>query len=268
MRPLSRHTLWPLLLTLFAVACADALVDLDYHGEPLFHLEGKVEQLESPGFTGTWGAPGAQSWDAEEEEALAQGQLQLAVFWSPDTKDAKATGTVAAVEQQAVTTAAFPARYQLTLYRPPPANLLHQDPDGQGRYAIGLVIIYVDMDRNGVWNPEIDRLVGGASGRAIAYAPTGADSVHFGHLEPGYHRLRQVTGKSECTADGRRRMKLDADPDLDLQMAAWFSPTVLVDLDCDGHAYEWKKACPSRKTVEYACKKYGDKVWPCKGCDD
>ncbi len=249
-----------------ATACSDALVDIDYHGEPLLELEGKVEQLEAPGFTGAWGVPGKQTWGTPDGEAPSEGDLQLAMFWSAGAADGDKDSLVTAVEQQAVTTSSFPARYRLTLYRPPPEALMHTDEDGAGRYTIGLLVVYVDLDRDGTWNAEVDKLVGGAPGRAIAYTDTGADSVHFGHLESGYHRLRESKSKGKCTKDGRLQLIIDDKPDLDLQMAAGFSPNVLVDLDCDGNSYEWGKACPSKKTVRWMCDYNGKDRWPCKGC--
>ncbi len=257
------------LLALLFAGCSDALVGTDYHGEPLLELEGKVEQLEAPGFTGKWGESGNQKWEMPGGPAPEEGDLKLAMFWSKGGTDGEEDSLFAAVEQHAVTTSTFPARYQLTLYQPPPASLLHTDEDGSGRYAIGLLIVYVDLDHDGRWNAEVDKLVGGAPGRALAYTDTGAESVHFGTLGPGYHRLREPKdGKDgpKCTKDGRVNLLPDDKPDLDLQMAAWFSPKVLVDLDCDGKAYEWKKACPSKKTVKWLCDKYGKERWPCKGC--
>lgn len=196
--------------------CGEPLVDGDYRGEAMLALEGSVVLLSD--YEASLGAE-----DEATPAALPSGELRLAVFWSTQgLEDAHAVDAISGVEQQAVTATAFPARYSMSLHRPPAAELVHQTED-YGEVAIGLLLVYVDADASGDWTPGADALVGGAPEQAILWSP-----------ELGFERVRAV----DCQ-DERRQFEPQRSRTLDLLVDAHFPSEFLLDLDCDGDGDEW-----------------------------
>ncbi|MFZ4580258.1 MAG: hypothetical protein ACOYOB_17890 [Myxococcota bacterium] len=236
--------------------CLDPLVDATYHGEPLLHVEGRV-LLKPP-------VP-AEGTNTPPELDFPSGTLRLAVFWSVAPLGSPLAG-VQTIEQSAVTTSVFPAVYTLTLYTPPPDAVLHTDPGGTGRYALGLVLVYVDVNNDGVWEPDLDVLVGGAPRRALMYTPEGAAGPHFAALPPGYHRLKQNAIKGCKRIGDSAYYTLDDLPTVDLHVSSTLPTDVLVDLDCDGVISEWAGTCPSPQQLVKTCADPAPAGWPCDYC--
>lgn len=211
-------------------ACGEPLVDGDYHGEALFELEGSVllqkdywETLENPN-----GAP------------FPPGELRLAVFWATNINgpSSQSVEAVDVVEQQAVTTTSFPAKFKMSLFTPPPAELLAEAPEGEGEVALGLVLVYTDKNGDGRWTREEDALVGGAPAQALVYTPGGASSPQLGDLSPGYQRLR-VREDPDLCSEGRLPLEKMPNESMSLLVDPLEPTEFFLDFDCDGFGDEW-----------------------------
>ena len=88
------------------VGCGDAAVDGNFRGDALFTLTGKV------------------ALDLGAVATTDSGELRAALFWAKPTgsPDAAIFDSVTAVEQELGAASTFPARYTLTIRRPPPAT--------------------------------------------------------------------------------------------------------------------------------------------------
>lgn len=236
------------------LSCGDASVDGTYRGEPLLTLEGSVL---------------VDSGDASDDElATALGTLRVALFWSRHAGQQTDGPAVSVVEQQVLTSAAFPAQYALSIFRPPPEPVLVDSPDGRGRYAVALVLAYVDSDDDGRWSPGIDRLVGGAREAAVLYTPDGASSAYFGERAAGFHRVRVQAGSDPCFAAPHATLHSDGEPTLTLRLEPTNPATALLDIDCDGHHREWD-VCPAPERLTEACTAAtppADVAWQCRTC--
>lgn len=216
------------------------------------------------------GTPAVEAAESNVTEVSPGGELRLAVFWS---RHGLSTGTglraVDSVEQQAVTTSTFPARYELELFTPPPEDVVFP-ADGSGEYAVGLILVYVDENNDRVWNDDIDRLVGGAPDRALVYTPEGATSDFFGTLGAGFHRVRipREDGHDPCTSKLHTELTTDLTDELHLQIDDEFHLAHLVDVNCDGHHAEWS-VCARPEQLTFACLRpdaHPEHAWQCSFC--
>ena len=215
-------------------ACGDAAVDGEYRGEALFTLSGAVA-TEFGAVTTT---------DA--------GELRAALFWARPSgaADASLFESVTAVEQELGAASAFPARYTLTIRRPPPASLLGTSTEVEGRFAIALVLVYLDLDGDARWNHATESLVGSAAGAFILYAPDGLTGGRYGVVRPGFHLLAAAVDGQPCQG-----MPVQANADnLSILVDMRYPGHALADLDCDGHSDEWSGACPRLEHVVQECR--------------
>jgi hypothetical protein len=154
--------LWLLL------GCGDALVSGDYTGEALFTLSGDVLQ--------------------EADADLPDAPFEVAVLWE-SLEEGYSFLPALHVETS------FPGRYSITLYHPPPPDLLRDGPEGP--YAIGAPVVYADHDRSASFDPTVDDLAGGTTDTVLVYIPTPLDTGHAD--EPvGFHAIALT---SLCDAD-------------------------------------------------------------------
>jgi hypothetical protein len=230
-------------MALCLAACGDPLVSGDYRGKVLLRLSGPVDVPEGVGFLdlAMCEARVFECYaDCETEECPAceadfdacaanppprqLAPFRLGIFW--------AQGTGAPVVQQfGLTVSDFPAQYAVTIYAPPPEGVLQ--PAEEGRFALGLLIVYLDQNGDGRFNQGSDPVVGGADGRAVVYTPDGLYDDRFGTLDAGYHRMSIVSvctpagGELVAQSDGAEMiLTLSADPELQQRL--------LLDPDCDG----------------------------------
>lgn len=247
------------VMSLF-VACGDPLVDGAFRGRPLLTLSGAIELPEGANFLDdalceatlfdcyeactTEECPVCEAaWETcvDAPPSARPSDFRLGIFW--------AQGQGASVVQQySLTVSSFPARYGATLYAPPPNGLLQ--PAARGEFALGLIMVYLDRDDDGVFSAGVDPIVGGADGRAVLYTPTGVDDDRFGVLEAGYHRMSVL---SVCTPEGGELvaeadrsdviLTLTADPELQRRL--------LLDPDCDGEFDDFATCDPA--VVERWC---------------
>lgn len=260
--------------SLWLVGCADALVDGTYRGEPLLTLSGQVLLVPNLHSTGGKRKPPAKprdSGDGKEATSqqglkLPQGSLRLAIVWEATSINEGIDQSLSTVEQSVVLTAAFPARYSLTIFTPPSRQLLHS-ADQEGSYALGTILAYADTDEDGTYDGSVDVLVGGAAGRALLYTPEGVSASWLSQpLAGGYHRMRAKADKAQCDTTGHARLELDADVETDLKVYEQFPKDALLDLNCDGRNDEWKHACPPRKHLKKWCALKPASDWACNNC--
>ena len=140
--------------------CGDGLVNSAYRGEPILRLEGALISI----------GPGApNTGDAE---------ILVSVFWNRSIN----TTPPDFIEQTSVSTAIrFPQGFELRVFEPPlDEHFLVDDT----RVAVGMLLLYADMDGNGSFTQGRDIVMGGNGQSGLAYAteaipkassPTGTD---------------------------------------------------------------------------------------------
>ncbi len=152
------------LLSLCA-SCGDALPGQDYAGEALYTWTGRMYVQRGPGVN----------------------RGRLALFWW----DIRQDGFVPLVTKDINITVTddFPAVYTARLFEPPPAEAFYTTEQGT-RMATGLIVLYADLNQDQRYDPLDDRVIGGNSSFAIAYADgtiTGDDfELLIGQLDNGY----------------------------------------------------------------------------------
>jgi len=225
-----------LLCTLpFALgACGQRAVDGDYQGEALYSFGGTV-QLEASALASD-----------------ATGDLRVALFWARGSAAAGSLfSAVGAVEQNVDATTSFPARFTLTLRRPPDPALIGTSPDVSGAYGVAMVLVYLDQDGDVRWDRGSEPLVGAAEGAILVYAPDGLVGGRFGELAAGFHLL--LVGKVEDECQGG--LAVPADPGtLAITVSGSYPEQALLDINCDGLFEEWSGTCPDLATVFEDCR--------------
>jgi hypothetical protein len=228
------------ILALALLSCGDPLVDGRYLGEPLYRVTGWVH-LELP----------TEALDSASDTSTA-GALRVAVFWAP--AKGESIRLDGAVEQAVATTGLFPAKFEVTLYEPPDRALYREVDDGEGEVALALLLAYLDVDGDGRWDRDSERLVGGAHERLLAYTPTGFSSPTLGRLGPGFGRL--VATNSDCSK-GPIQFVTDVAESVDLIVGLDFPTEILLDANCDGGPTQWTGLCPPLAKVRSVCRESG-----------
>ena len=262
--------------------CGDTLADAEYRGEALYVIEGPVAFPEGLDFLQVARCEQRTHacyedadldcqddscfdacevvWDdciaklnEEPVDTLDGVDLRLGLFWSRAGVQGAAADADDRVEQTARIEAGFPARYQLVLHTPPPDAVMKST--STGRYAIGLVLVYVDGDHDGRFTRGRDQVAGGAVERAVLYTP---DGVELGDRSwtAGYHRV--ITGQlCDEAADGGQVVHLATDPAATLQVELSAGPdflaALLLDEDCDGVSDEYGDLCPPPEELDVFC---------------
>jgi hypothetical protein len=129
--------------SVLALACGQVLVGGGYRGEVLLTFSGAVVN-ELP--------PELLDFDLDA--------MRITVIWlTPGAPQDAAPTDVEGIE----ILTAFPAKYELHLYQPPPPEALFDGPwDSDTRVAVAVPVLFVDSDGNGRWDREDERIVGGS----------------------------------------------------------------------------------------------------------
>ena len=267
------------LLMALLVGCGDALVDGTYRGRSLLSFDGPLLMPEGSSFVGEsicfqdeelcaidaaldcgmnlenivddGQCPPLTACREALAECLSEGTisdlvhesdaiLRLSVFWAPNETVGDAEYGGEGVEQQSVSTASLPARYTLTLYRPPPKSALHDA--AQGQYAMAVVVAYYDLNADGRFDPQSEPLLGGTPEHAILYSPNGVEDPFLGEWGPGYH----VISVAECNpdiSDIRYQRAEDLAIPVELSGSAPFSRDLLPQEGCENDADWWDEIC-------------------------
>ncbi len=229
------------LLATVTSACGDPLVSGDYRGEPLAIIEGDVLFVD----------------DVSAE--LPSAPLRVAVFWSTgDALQDESLEVVDSLQEQVVTTGSFPARYSIFLYTPPPVSLLEPLPGSEQLAAVGMVVLYLDIDGNQRWSGQegvFEPLIGGPEEEVILYAPDGLHGeVVEEPLAAGFHAVVPQRDELCIEEEGERFVPLE--PGQTSQLNLLVGPDIdslLYDLDCDEVIDEWCATCPSPAQLETLC---------------
>jgi len=215
-------------------SCGDPLATGDYRGEVMIHLEGHVQLVASD-----------EDRNRPDSVINQSGILKMALFWSTEGVDVEIADPVMSIEHQAVMTGVFPAKYSLDIHTPPPSSVLKSLPDTEGKFAMGMLLVYVDYNENGKWDEESEWVIGGVPGKALVYTPDGIQSQFTGDLGPGYHRMKVVSQADGVCTRGKVYMESEDEGPMHVEINAMSPVAVLLDFDCDGQNDEWNDMCPS-----------------------
>jgi hypothetical protein len=128
-------------LAVLLFAC-DPLVEDGYLGEPIFKVRGETTFMMAP-------IPG--------EEVTHR----ASAFWNVGS-----AGSIDLIEQTSVTTEVFlPDVFDVIFFRPPEPQHFRSS-----REAIGILLVYADVDRDGRWNDQVDALLGATTRQGFAYS--------------------------------------------------------------------------------------------------
>jgi hypothetical protein len=215
------------------VACGDGVVDADYRGVPLLVMAGQVM--------------------VEEELPEIEAEVRVAILWSSQGGDG--------AQQGASVTTDFPAQYTLSLYTPPPDEVLYQAEHAPDQAAIGIPVVYEDLDDDGRHDRGEDPVIGGAEEALVFWFPQDVElerphlpvdtgqgppddtgeaderehaEPYEGVLEAGYHVMLPL--QDLCLGGPMAVTPLDpGQVDLSVGEVEDF----LRDADCDGRKDEW-----------------------------
>ncbi len=267
------------LAVVFGAGCGDSLVGTDYQGDPLLTVQGAVSVLD----IGRLGdqdkcksarescqgqvPPSAECLNLYDECLASQAaeaapwesgdaELRVALFWSrSDDEDAGAE----VVEQAVQATSGFPASYELVVYTPP-SDAVVRTSDGGG-FGLAVMLVYLDLDNDGVWDAGADRIVGGAAPAGVLYA-----NEPWGDFDAGFHQVQVPRG---CGEEGLNLSPADdALVDLRLSIAPTHLDGLLPDVDCDRSTVDWPM-CPDREALLQECRVEGGHPpdpWRCTLC--
>ncbi len=209
-------------------ACGDALQGSGYPGEPLIVIAGQVL--------------------IEEALPPPEGEVRVAVYWSSQGHDGVQH------QQDAEVGTSFPALYTLTLYTLPPDEVFYRPPQAEHPMAIGVPIVYEDLDGDG-GHDQGEPVLGGAQGVLVFYAaeaerlgappddggPGGDGDTgrpgpggEEGELPEGYHT---AIPQGDPCGDGVLRLELVDSSLVELVVGELWS--FLPDMDCDDDVDEW-----------------------------
>ncbi|MBX2804307.1 MAG: hypothetical protein KTR31_41985 [Myxococcales bacterium] len=207
------------------------LHEAGYPGEPLYVLEGQARST------------GEMEWLLGP--ASIDVPVTVGLFWARADRSS--------LQQQVGLTTAFPARYELALYEPPPDDtLLQLDWVSQGGVALGLPVLFLDDDGDGVRSDD-EPLVGNAQGFHVLYAEresTIESPQGTVDLAAGFQRIwaQDTTCDLEGVPVGLQLVPEDIPTDL--LIGPWF--VQLIDIDCDGSSDEWSE-CPTGEYLAQWC---------------
>jgi hypothetical protein len=162
------------MLTLTVFAGCDAHVDQDYPGEPLGKIQGQV----------------TNSRDGQTPA------LEVVLMW-PTGEDGDDINTISTT---APITGEFPAKFELTLYTPPPEAAMYYDPESGADFTLGVIVAMPEGVESGEsfdFESKSQQIQGVAPGHVLIYcsAPVaaGTELAAFvgGPVSAGYH-LRRV----------------------------------------------------------------------------
>lgn len=250
------------LALIAALGCGDALAPADFQGEPLLTLNGPITQPDGPNAIAFAQCDAAWLECAQACESCTQcdatfvncvetrqiatppPKLNLGLFWSGAhrTTDDSTDDAIPQVIATSQVRPSFPAAWTLSVYTPPPASLLTAGSTS-GRYTLGLVLVWMDANHDGVWTRGADPIVGGARLRAVLYTPDGLDDARLGRFPAGFH---PVSVEWECTPQAPSTPMIASDSypmEVEVTAEKDFVRSLLFDVDCDGQAQDFE-ICP------------------------
>lgn len=182
-------------------------------------------------------------------EIAVPSQVRIALIWKHKDPD----GNLARSAQEVAVASQFPVRFRLDITSLPPADALNQRDMGAGqydpnwRYATGTLVVYEDVDGNGVLDlirtdadTTLDRVLGAPEHLSVFY--TEGSNVRAGGTgaQPGFNLRREsplvdpAPGDAQCSAkQGAQQylplsteipVALTAAPELSREMCAVMDP--------------------------------------------
>ena len=286
------------LAVLIVAGCGDPLVDADYRGRPLLSLQGPLLMPDGSEFiesalcfqeevvcveraamncgisldapVSEEACPGLYVCQEALDQCLADEDLgdlltasdyvlRLSLFWAPTAEVAGPEDE--AVEQQSVSTASLPARYALTLYRPPPVGVLHEGEGGH--YGLAVIVAYYDTDNDGRYDPRAEPLLGGTPEHAILYTPNGVEDPILGTWPAGYHVVRVDPCDPAATGDRYQSASGRLVP-VELSGSAPFPRDLMPDSQCQDDPDWWEEFCD--EATRWQCSQGHQDPGQCEFC--
>ena len=194
------------------LGCGDPLQDATYRGEPLLTMEGEILLKRALGD------------DAD--------LLRVSILWTFQAEETTDSSDLS-IET------AFPSRYTLDLFLPPPDEVFTTSLDGQSRFAAGYPLLYLDEDGDGSWDIGAEKVLGGTAGTYILYTADGFFNLDGEELfAPGY----AGTEIAPCDTQGPARLAPSEVTEVNLDISPEFLDARR-DLNCDGELEEWAALC-------------------------
>lgn len=248
------------LALIAALGCGDALAPADFQGEPLLTLSGPITQPDGPNAIAfaqcdaawlscvqtcdTCAQCDAAFVDCVDARQIATPppKLNLGLFWSSAHRARDGSDAIPQVIATSQVRPSFPATWTLSVYTPPPASVLTAGSTS-GQYTLGLVLVWMDANHDGVWTRRVDPIVGGARLRAVLYTPDGLDDARLGRFTAGFHPV-SVEWHCEPPTPNTPMIAPDNYPmDVEVSAEENFVRALLLDVDCDGQAQDFE-VCP------------------------
>ncbi len=196
---------------LAAIGCSGKPpVNKSYKGVPLATLHGQL--TPAPGVT-------------------IDGPVRLAVAWFAGV--ASGGFPTATVTQDVIYQGTFPINYTLDLTQPPPADALSIDPKTGTRGALGVLVVYQDLNNDGalttipVGKSPIDRILGSTSfigdttdspsGWSIVYAEKATTDSNNIVVEQGFNLIR-FTGDTDTVVPLTTPISIELTARIDLNI--------------------------------------------------
>jgi len=207
--------------------CGDPLRGVEYQGTPMLTVEGQVVIMQSM--------------------IDLQGEVRVALYWSSVQEHGQQH------QQEVTIDTNFPARYQLTLFTPPPDEVIRENGRMPLPVAIGVPLLYEDQDGDGKFDADSDLVLGGAHSALVIYmdgeppAPEGNDETGSGEDTasagpesgpPAFHDgYNLVSVQNTNCGTGALGLVIEDSPDVLITVDdAWDD---WLDADCDGSLDEW-----------------------------
>ena len=167
----------------------------------------------------------------------SQASQRIAILWANP-----GAAPMSVQPQRTLTSTEFPARYTFSVFHPPAASLLFDHPDGP--YAFGLVVSFIDQNRNERLDIREEPIIGFNNTRGILFHSTGAMADSGALLERGYQTFR---AEGDCLADTLYfDESTESTGEGNVIAITGSTPQifdVLPDVDCDGDMTEWRTLC-------------------------
>jgi hypothetical protein len=169
------------------------------------------------------------------------GEVAVAALWNGGM------GADDVADQSVDATMTFPSQYTVRFFQPPPEGVRIAPPVGDqgGLFAMGLLLLFVDLDGDLDLDVGVEEVLGGALDHVLMWTTvsdgTGAVSAEGGLKDAlgGSFAVRRIA-EGDCAT--RTPSELVPNP-TDVQLQLGFDCDALPDPDCQPASSEWNSVC-------------------------
>jgi hypothetical protein len=195
------------------MACGDPLVGGDYRGEPLIVISGEVLSEAPLG---------------EQAETAA-----VALIWESGPNQRPLAHQSVSIETD------FPSSYTLSVYQPPPEDLLDQSPFGDGAVVVvGLIVLYEDADQDRVYSAGSEEVLGAAARSALIWV----EEPPAEHPERDHFYFMAEEPADRCDP-GATPAPLEPTDGAGVDLVVGISCELIIDPDCQPDTESWGPIC-------------------------